>query len=225
MNNMYNPQFRTNLDILGEHLVFDYNGENYTIPASLKQSTRQVYNLAPREFYFEGQCAYTYDGVNRIKAGDYFVRESVPDYRKYYVASIIPETYAPDLGYMFAIQCNAEISLARLETTETEYGFTQEEVKYAENICVYFTTVPRSYQKLNDGNLDQTIYNAIISASYPVSIDDRLYRNMYVKGDYKPVAYRIESIDTALMTYDYENQTSSGIINVQMTEDLRAIDG
>lgn len=231
MNDIYNKDFRSIVNHLGEPITFEYNRQEYTVPASLKQSTRQVYNLAPREFYFEGQTAYTYDGVNRIKAGDYFVRKSVPDYRKYYVASLVPETYSNDLGYIFCIQCNANITLARIETIETESNFIDKEVIYADSIEAYFTTIPRSYQRLNDGNLDQTIYTALIPAKYQVCVEDRLKKRNFIyykdskEVSFSYVSYRIESIDTALMTYDNNTQEVSGIIQVQMTEDLRAVNG
>lgn len=195
---------------LGETIMLN----NQYIKASLKQSTKATYSLANRAFYIEGQCV---KGYPEIKAGDYFTR--LIDNTKYMVVSSTAEGLADDICYIYAAQCNVQISIARQSQTEIENELGERikpfNIVYSE-VDAFRETETRSYKTTNDGLIDQTIYTLMLPHKYLLSEGDRVIMKSNVDGEFKNVNYRVESISNAVVGLD-----GNGIDVAQLSFDVR----
>lgn len=195
----------------GEILNFNGMGE---VKASLKPSTKATYSLSNRAYYVEGQCFKTEPIM--FAEGDYFIRNS--DNKKYLVSTIQAEPLAPDLVYLYGIQCNAIVSLYR-ESVEIDENRDRKRVwkLVAEDIYCYRDFVDRSGKTTNDGLIPQEIFTLIISHKHHVSDGDRIVMKFNQNGEYTDTKFRVESVGTALVAPDGSN----GVNSVQMSLDTR----
>ena len=195
---------------LGETICFD--GQE-PIKASLKGSTSAVYNLANRAYYIEGQ-AFKGD----YRSGDYFRRECEPD-SIYMAATIFTEPLAADLIYLYAMRCNAEITIMRHKGRQRDKnGDTKDVFEEAfADIPVYRDFTTRSGKQTNDGLIDQAIYTMIILHRYMISEKDRVIMKTNIGGEYADRAYYVENVGNAVAEND-----GYGIDTVQMSLDTRS---
>lgn len=183
------------------------------IKASLKSSTSAVYNLANRAYYIEGQA---FKGNYRV--GDYFRRECEPDCI-YMAATIVSEPLATDLVYLYAMMCNATITLMRYKGRENdENGDIKDVFEEAyTDIPVYRDFTTRSGKQTNDGLIDQAIYTLIIPHRYMLSEKDRVIMKTNSGGEYVPKVYYVENIGNAVAEDD-----GCGIDTAQLSLDTRS---
>lgn len=195
----------------GEELDF---GELGAVKASIKPSTKATYSLANRAYYVEGQCFKTEPTM--FAEGDYFTRTS--DGKKYLISTIQAEPLAPDLVYLYGIQCNTIVSLYR-EKVEIDKDKNRKRIwkPIAENIYCYRDFVDRSGKTTNDGVISQEIFTLIISHKHHVSDGDRIVMKFNQNGEYKDINFKVESVGTALVALD----GNSGVNTVQMSLDIR----
>lgn len=183
------------------------------IKASLKSSTSAVYNLANRAYYIEGQAF-----KESYRVGDYFSRECEPE-AVYMAATIVSEPLATDLVYLYAMRCNATITLMRYKGRGSdECGDIKdifEEVYKDIPVCRDFTT--RSGKQTNDGLIDQAIYTLILPHKYLISEKDRIIMKTNVGGEYADRAYFVENIGNAVAEDD-----GCGIDTAQLSLDTRS---
>lgn len=198
-------EFGNTVNEFGEELTF----ETQTIKSSLVASTKAVYSLTNRDCFVEGQ---TIKGSPNIANGDYFQRLS--DDSTYFITTLLPETFASDLFYMYATKCNVNITIQRENEERDEYtgdliGDGWEDVHT--DVKCYRDIVTRTNKMTNDGGKDQTIYTLIIPHKYLISENDRVVMLSNQKGIETLTAYKVESTASQI----------SGIDLVQMSLDLR----
>lgn len=194
---------------LGEFIFFP---DGKRLKASFKSSTSAVFNLANRAFYIEGQVFK--DDYN---VGDYFCRECEPN-SIYMIATVISEPLAEDLVYLYAMQCNANITVMRYKGRKSDENGDIRDVfenVYTE-IPVYRDFTTRSGKQTNDGLMDQGIYSMILSHKYMLAERDRVIMKMNIGGEFRDKAYYVESVGCAVI---YEN---GGIDTVQLSVDTRS---
>lgn len=196
---------------LGESIVFEELGKE--IKASLKGSTNATYSLANRAYYIEGQAF-----KGKYCVGDYFRRKCERE-NVYMVSTINSEPLAQDLVYLFAIRCNAVITIMRYKGRQNdEYGDVKDifEEVY-KDIPVYRDFTTRSGKQTNDGLIDQAIYTLILPHRFMLSEKDRIIMKTNIGGEYADRAYYVENIGNALAEYGGE-----GIDTVQLSLDTRS---
>lgn len=195
----------------GEVIDFDDYGR---VRASLKPSTKATYSLANRAYYIEGQCFKT--APEMFAVGDYFTRSS--DGKKYFVSTIQPEPLAPDLVYMYGIQCNAVIDIYRYtEHMDENCDKKRDWELIAEEVYCYRDFVDRSEKTTNDGLIPQEIFTLIIPHKCHISDGDRVVMMFNSNGKYQRTNFRVESVGTSLVALSGE----SGVNTVQMSVDMR----
>lgn len=196
---------------LGESIVFEELGKE--IKASLKGSTNATYSLANRAYYIEGQAF-----KGKYCVGDYFRRKCERE-NVYMVSTINSEPLAQDLVYLFAMRCNAVITIMRYKGRQNdEYGDVKDifEEVY-KDIPVYRDFTTRSGKQTNDGLIDQAIYTLILPHRFMLSEKDRIIMKTNIGGEYADRAYYVENIGNALAEYGGE-----GIDTVQLSLDTRS---
>ncbi|MGN1303789.1 MAG: hypothetical protein ACI4YB_02010 [Oscillospiraceae bacterium] len=196
---------------LGESIVFEELGKE--IKASLKGSTNATYSLANRAYYIEGQAF-----KGKYCVGDYFRRKCERE-NVYMVSTINSEPLAQDLVYLFAMRCNAVITIMRYKGRQNdEYGDVKDifEEVY-KDIPVYRDFTTRSGKQTNDGLIDQAIYTLVLPHRFMLSEKDRIIMKTNIGGEYADRAYYVENIGNALAEYGGE-----GIDTVQLSLDTRS---
>lgn len=194
---------------LGENIRF---GDDI-IKASLKSSTSAVYNLANRAYYIEGQA---FKGSYRV--GDYFSRECEPE-SVYMAATIVSEPLAMDLVYLYAMRCNAKITIERYKRRKPDENRDIKDIfeEAYSDIPVYRDFTTRSGKQTNDGLIDQAIYTMILPHRYMLSEKDRVIMKTNVGGEYTDLAYYVENVGNAVAEDD-----GYGIDTVQLSLDTRS---
>lgn len=183
------------------------------IKASLKSSTSAVYNLANRAYYIEGQAF-----KESYRVGDYFSRECEPE-AVYMVATIVSEPLATDLVYLYAMRCNATITLMRYKGRRSDECGDIKDIfeEVYKDIPVYRDFTTRSGKQTNDGLIDQAIYTLILPHKYLISEKDRIIMKTNVGGEYADRAYFVENIGNAVAEDD-----GCGIDTAQLSLDTRS---
>lgn len=207
---MSNTVYYKTVDKLGEIIRF---GEDKCIKASLKSSTSAVYNLANRAYYIEGQ-AFKAD----YRAGDYFSRECESE-AVYMIATVVSEPLAPDLAYIYAMRCNAVITIMRYKGRECdEYDDTKDVFEEAfKDVPVYRDFTTRSGKQTNDGLIDQAIYTMILPHRFMLSEKDRVIMKTNIGGEYIDREYFVENIGNAVAEDD-----GCGVDTAQLSLDTRS---
>ena len=173
---------------LGENIRF---GDDI-IKASLKSSTSAVYNLANRAYYIEGQA---FKGSYRV--GDYFSRECEPE-SVYMAATIVSEPLAMDLVYLYAMRCNAKITIERYKRRKPDENRDIKDI-------------------FEEAYSDIPVYTMILPHRYMLSEKDRVIMKTNVGGEYTDLAYYVENVGNAVAEDD-----GYGIDTVQLSLDTRS---
>lgn len=224
---------------VGEKLVVFYEPTENTVDewqtyASITPVTQAAYNVTDREFLFKGDFIMPDVKNPRNISGMYFKRFAVPE-KNYMFVSAIEGDVSDKYRYIYAVQVNELLDLCeQMEVIDENLNNTVVFVPYATNVMGYFTTVTRTQKSTQDGMLDQAIYNCMIPAKYKVAPEMRIRKNSLVVSqkmvdgkvvytrEYKKVNYKVESVDTSLVVYDEFSDTFTGVISMQLSEDLRA---
>lgn len=223
----------------GEILNVFYEPTDNTIDewqtsASITTATQAAYNVTDREFLFKGDFIMPDVENPRNISGMYFKRLVVPE-KNYMFITAIETDVSSKYRYIYAVQTNEFIDLCeQMEYTDENLNSTVIFVPYATNVKAYFTTVPRTQKSTQDGTLDQAIYTCMIPAKYRIAPEMRIRKNNFIVSqkivngkviytrEFKKVNYKVESVDTSLVVYDEFSDTFTGVLSVQLSEDLRA---
>lgn len=215
---IFGDTFKTVTEELGEYLFFE---NKQKVKASLKHSTKAAYNLAQRQYFFEGYCVSSFADKSPIKGGMYFDRQSIPN-KKYMVVSIGNEYTSNDLSYLYCCETNDKVTLQNPIHIEEDYNTTLAFKTYQKDVFCFWNTTVRNLKQTNDGTLEQTIYTMIIPAKYGISVGDRIVRKGFSNGKFGDLKCKVDSIDSSLMCIEDEKKVKiSGIVYLQLSEDLR----
>lgn len=202
------------------------NGETYTGKISIVAKTASTYMIEEREYLMNGVATFPDIQSQRTFRGCYFTRECAPGY-KYIMVSTIPKDTTPYVAEIYAIGCNATVSLAYFRQSKNEKGdlVVAPEI-YAKDVAVYMDSTLQKQRRSSDGNFDQTLYYVQIPAKYGVAQDEIiLYKMPQVNEKTKThewveTRFRVETVNAAMSSID-ENGEIHGILDVQMTIDTR----
>lgn len=179
----------------GEQLVFN----NQILKASLMESTKAVYSLANRAYFFEGQM---YKGSPAVCVGDYFTRPK-DNNNTYFIETILNEPMASDMIYAAVIRCNTTITIKRCSVTRDGYGdVSSDYLPVYENVKCYKDTSTRSNKPTADGALDQSIFTLIIPHKYLISDGDMVVMPYNVAGEEKNAEFSVESVGSQVIGSD-----------------------
>lgn len=179
----------------GEQVIFS----NQILKASLMESTKAVYSLANRAYYFEGQM---FKGSPAISVGDYFTRPK-DNNNTYFIETILPEPMASDMIYAACIRCNVTITIKRRPNNERDDN--GELLPYAvihENVRCFRDISTRSNKATSDGLLDQTIFSIILPHCFMISEGDMVVMKYNVEGQEKDAEFSVESVGSQVIGTD-----------------------
>lgn len=179
----------------GEQVIFS----NQILKASLMESTKAVYSLANRAYFFEGQM---YKGSPAVCVGDYFTRPK-DNNNTYFIETILNEPMASDMIYAACIRCNVTITIKRRPNNERDDN--GELLPYAvvhENVKCFRDISTRSNKATSDGLLDQSIYTIILPHSYMLSEGDIVVMQNNIKGANSLSEFSVESVGSQVIGTD-----------------------
>ena len=184
--------------IVAKHGEFiDIN--NQRLKASIVESTKATYSMAGRSYFVQGQV---FKGKPAIKVGDYFKRKV--DKNTYFINTLLPEPQAEDLFFMYAVMCNATISIYRtVESVRNEYGDKESNtILMDKDVCCYLDVSTRSNKATNDGMIDQSIYTLMLPHNFMLSEGDNITAPMNISGETGTGIFRVESIGSQVIGID-----------------------
>lgn len=220
-DNFYSAVVEQGEDLTIYYVSPDADIEEYNVKASIVTATSAAYNMTDREYLFKGDMTLPEGIHRRYLSGCYVKRASYPN-KTYLMLSVISSPASERLAYIYMIQCTNEVTLCEPVEVEDEWENVKEAfVPYAKEINGYFSTVLRTMKSTNDGSLDQTIYNLVLPARFPISPFQRVVKKSFEKGVYTDVNYQVESVSTDMLDFDKETRQFLGIVSVQLSEDLR----
>lgn len=201
-------EFGQTVRLFGEDIIY----ADETVRASLKYSTKAVFNLANRACYVEGQTCKT---SPLFKVGEYFTRAI--DGEKYLIVTVNPENMADDLVYLYGIKCNEKIIVKRFfEKQADEFGDLKDNyVTVASNLPIFRDFTLRMGKSTNDGIIDQGIYTMIVPHSYNISYGDTIIAKHNDGGAYKDTKFKVENVGNALA------DGTEGVDTLQLSLDIR----
>ena len=179
----------------GEQVIFS----NQILKASLMESTKAVYSLANRAYFYEGQM---FKGSPAVSVGDYFTRPA-DNNNTYFIETILNEPMASDMIYAACIRCNVTITIKRRPNNERDDN--GELLPYAvvhENVKCFRDISTRSNKATSDGLLDQTIFSLILPHSYMISEGDMVVMKYNVEGQEKDAEFSVESVGSQVIGTD-----------------------
>lgn len=193
---------------------------------SIVAKTASTYMMGEREYLMNGVATFPDIQSQRTFRGCYFTREANPDFT-YILVSTVPKDTTPLIAEVYAIGCNATVSLAIPKKKKNEKGDTVivPEV-YAEDVKVYADSTLQKQRRSSDGNFDQTLYYMQIPAKYGVTQDDMVlkkiprYNEAAQTHEWIETKFRVEAVDTSMSGTDADGNVY-GILDVQMTIDTR----
>ena len=193
---------------------------------SIIAKTASTYMMGEREYLMNGVATFPDVQSRRTFRGCYFTRETNPDFT-YILVSTVPKDTTPLIAEVYAIGCNATVSLAIPKKKKNEKGDIEivPEI-YAEDVKVYADSTLQKQRRSSDGNFDQTLYYMQIPAKYGVTQDDMVlkkiprYNETTQTHEWIETKFRVEAVDTSMSGTDAEGNVY-GILDVQMTIDTR----
>lgn len=213
-------------DMSENYTLTKNNGEEYTGKISIIAKTASTYMMGEREYLMTGIAEFPDIQSQRTFRGCYFHRECAPN-RTYIMVSTIPKDTTKYIAEVYAIGCNAFVSLAYMKKSKNEKGDTVTIPDiYAKDVEVYMDSTLQKQRRSSDGNFDQTLYYMQIPAKYSVAQDEIvLYKMPRVNEKTKThewvdTRFRVEAVDTS-MSYIDDNGEVHGILDVQLTIDTR----
>lgn len=193
---------------------------------SIVAKTASTYMMGEREYLMNGVATFPNIQSQRTFRGCYFTREANPDFT-YILVSTVPKDTTPLIAEVYAIGCNATVSLAIPKKKKNEKGDIEivPEI-YAENVKVYADSTLQKQRRSSDGNFDQTLYYIQIPAKYGVTQDDMVlkkiprYNETTQTHEWIETKFRVEAVDTSMSGSDADGNVF-GILDVQLTIDTR----
>lgn len=222
-NNFYN----TLLDIGEDYTLTTHDGEEYKGKISVVAKTASSYMMGDREFLMTGVATFPDIESQSKFRGCYFTRQIAPN-RKYILVSTIPKDTTEKMAEIYAIGCNATVNLAYLvETEDKRHNRIFVPEVYAENVSVYWDISLQKQQRSSDGNFDNTLFFIQIPAHYGLSQDEVVIRKAPIRNskthelEIIETRFRVESVDFSLSSINEDDETISGIFDVQLSLDNR----
>lgn len=214
------------LDMGENYYLETKDGEEYVGKISIVAKTASSYMMAEREYLFNGVATFPSAEAQMDFRGCYFYRDINPN-MNYILVSTIPKDTTEYVAEIYAIGCNANVSIAYAKEVTTDRGNrkTIPEV-YAENVPVYWDSTLQKQRRSSDGNFDQSLYYMQIPEHFGLAQDEIVIRKMpqynekSKQNEWVDVRFRVEAIDVAMIT-PYIDGSVSGILDVQMSLDTR----
>lgn len=174
-NNFYNMV----LDMGEDYTLTKIDDTEYTGKISIVAKTASTYMLAEREYLMNGVATFPDVDSQTTFRGCYFHRQINPK-RTYILVSTVPKDTTEYIAEIYAIECNATVSLAYALEKEDEKGdiISYPEV-YKEDVQVYWDSTLQKQRRSSDGNFDQTLYFMQIPARFGIAQDEIVIRKMF----------------------------------------------
>lgn len=221
-NNFHN----LTLDMGEDYILTKNDGTEYAGKMSIVAKTASTYMLAEREYLMNGVATFPDVPSQTSFRGCYFRRQINPD-RQYILVSTIPKDTTEFVAEIYAIGCNATVSLAYLrETVDEKYDKVITPEIYARGVQVYWDATLQKQRRSSDGNFDQTLYYMQIPARFGLAQDEIVLRKMphynekTQQNEWVDTRFRVEAVDLAMISFDEKGEVC-GIMDVQMSLDTR----
>lgn len=215
------------LDMGENYFLEKSDGEEWVGKLSIIAKTASTYMLAEREHLMTGVATFPDIESQTLFRGCYFKRQINPR-STYILVSTIPKDTTEKVAEVYAIKCNATVSMAFLvEKTNQKFDKVSVPEIYAENVQVYWDSTIQKQRRSSDGNFDQSMYYIQIPAKYGLAQDQVVIRKMFMFNEEKKeselvdVRFRVESVDMSMTTLD-EDGIVHGIADVQLSLDTRS---
>lgn len=185
-------------------------------------------NTTDGAYWYYG--AMTFDNVDQQNKliGEYFTRQTNPG-PKNLLTSVMPENTTDRIATVYSVECNEIVDIiSHYEKTgePNEFGEQEEEPVYlAKDVDCYMTMTLERVDSETPGYFVRTITNLTIPAKFTISTENIVLKKSFAfdetqkKNVYKPVKYKVESIDTSMM--DIVDGEIVGILKCLLTEDKR----
>lgn len=185
-------------------------------------------NTTDGAYWYYG--AMTFDSVDQQNTliGEYFTRQTNSG-PKNILASVMPENTTPKVGTVYTVECNETVDIISHYEGIGEYNDFGEEIMepvyLAKNVDCYMTMTLERLDSEMAGSFIQTISTITLPAKITLSTQNIVLKHSFIFDDaekknvYKPVKYRVESIDTSMM--DVINGKIVGVLKCLLTEDKR----
>lgn len=214
------------LDMGEDYWLETKDCEEWVGKISMVAKTASSYMMAEREYLFNGTATFPDVQSQMDYRGCYFKRESNPD-MTYILVSTNPKDTTPYAAEIYAVGCNATVSLAYAKevTTERMNRRIIPEI-YVEKVPVYWDSSLQKQRRSSDGNFEQSLYYMQIPARFGLALDEIVIRKMPQYNDktkeneWVDTRFRVEAIDVAMIS-PYIDGAASGILDVQLSLDTR----
>lgn len=185
-------------------------------------------NTTDGAYWYYG--AMTFDSVEQQNTliGEYFTRQT-NNGPKNILTSVMPENTTPRVGTVYTVECNETVDIISHYEGTGEYNDFGEEVLepvyLAQNVDCYMTMTLERLNNETAGSFIQTISTITLPAKITLSEQNIVLKHSFSFDDtqnknvYKPVKYRVESIDTSMM--DIVDGKIVGVLKCMLTEDKR----
>lgn len=233
-SNISNIDFQDFYDMitdLGENIKFklddgrEINTKCAIVPQHKKVNSDGIYQKYGNMIFPDG-----YE-QQELLWGEYFERESVPNGTKSILRGISNEVICDGkIGTVYVAECNETVDIVSYFETETntETGDTEETPVYAyKNIPVYMKMETREQTSTQIGSVIQTSTILIIPAKYNLSLNNVILKDNFIwdsenkKNIWAKTRYKIESIDTSMMSYNGKTGQFKGVLTCLLSEDKR----
>lgn len=214
------------LDMGEDYSLETKDGEEWVGKISIVAKTASSYMMAEREYLFNGTATFPNIEAQTDFRGCYFTRQINPN-MTYILVSTTPKDTTEYVADIYAVGCNASVSLAYAKEITTDRGNRKivPEI-YVEDIPVYWDSTLQKQRRSSDGNFDQSLYFMQIPARFGLAQDEIVIRKMpqynekTKKNEWVDTKFRVESIDVAMISPNIDG-AASGILDVHMSLDTR----
>lgn len=214
------------LDMGEDYYLETKDGEEWVGKISIVAKTASSYMMAEREYLFNGTATFPNIEAQTDFRGCYFTRQINPN-MTYILVSTTPKDTTEYVADIYAVGCNASVSLAYAKEITTDRGNRKivPEI-YVEDVPVYWDSTLQKQRRSSDGNFDQSLYFMQIPARFGLAQDEIVIRKMpqynekAKQNEWVDTKFRVESIDVAMISPNIDGATS-GILDVHMSLDTR----
>lgn len=214
------------LDMGEDYSLETKDGEEWLGKISIVAKTASSYMMAEREYLFNGTATFPNIEAQTDFRGCYFTRQINPN-MVYILVSTTPKDTTEYVADIYAVGCNASVSLAYAKEITTDRGNRKivPEI-YVEDVSVYWDSTLQKQRRSSDGNFDQSLYFMQIPARFGLAQDEIVIRKMpqynekTKQNEWVDTKFRVESIDVAMISPNIDGDTS-GILDVHMSLDTR----
>lgn len=214
------------LDMGEDYSLETKDGEEWVGKISIVAKTASSYMMAEREYLFNGTATFPNIEAQTDFRGCYFTRQINPN-MVYILVSTTPKDTTEYVADIYAVGCNASVSLAYAKEITTDRGNRKivPEI-YVEDVPVYWDSTLQKQRRSSDGNFDQSLYFMQIPARFGLAQDEIVIRKMpqynekTKQNEWFDTKFRVESIDIAMISPNIDG-VASGILDVHMSLDTR----